>query len=92
LARAFSHWDFEEVNLQNLEPTPEQQEQAKRVQEAVARELELLAAEGVDPTLLIAGTSAAMTDLVRRAYGPQCVAPLLMRQARLAEQLGWNKA
>ena len=77
--------------MEHLKATPEQEEGARRVQEAVARELALLAAEGVEPMILVAGASAAAAELVRQAFGPQHVGPLLRRQAQLAEELGWMK-
>jgi hypothetical protein len=77
--------------VQEFETSAEQAAIATRVQEAIDAELALLAAEGIDPTLLVAGTCFAAAKLIGNVYGAEHVAPLFRRQARLATELGWGK-
>lgn len=69
------------------EPTPENLNNALRVQLAVCNELNLLAREGVGVQELLAGTGTVICDLITCTAGPEHVARWFERQAELVREL-----
>lgn len=69
------------------QPTQEQCAAAKRVQEIMLHEANLLSAEGVGPHEMIAGMGSAVADVIATAWGQAAVARWFATQADLIATL-----
>lgn len=69
------------------ELTQEQIDQAKRVEDTLCNELNLLAREGVPVPILLSALGTVIADLLTCQTGPQSVAPWFARQADLIASL-----
>ena len=71
----------------DIEPTPEQVEQTKRVEQALRNELNLLAREGIPVACILTGLGVTIADLITSQASPDAVAPWFRAQAELVESL-----
>lgn len=69
------------------EPTPEQIEQTRRVEQALCNEMNLLAREGIPVACILTGLGVTIADLITCQKGAQSVAPWFAAQAALIERL-----
>jgi hypothetical protein len=70
-----------------MDPTPEQSRQAERVTKAICHEINLLAIEGIDPRVIIAGLGAATADTLTCVFGETAVVPWFEKQADMVRGL-----
>lgn len=68
-------------------PTPEQERQAERVQTAVVAEINLLGRERIEPTVLLAGLTSALCDVLTSIYGVAVVERYFRDQADLIREV-----
>lgn len=68
-------------------PTPEEIEQTKRVERALANEINLLAREGVPFVCILTGIATAAADLLTCQVGADAVAPWFENNGKMARAL-----
>lgn len=74
-----------------ITPTPEQVEQTKRVERALANELNLLAKEGVPVAVILTALGMTIANLITCQAEAAAVAPWFEQQAALVRDLQGDK-
>jgi hypothetical protein len=67
-------------------PSPRQCANARRVQEAILHEVNLLSNEGIGPHELVAGLGSALADVIGTSWGDPMVAHWFAEQAQMLER------